>query len=549
MFKSKTNSRQILIAICENITFTVDFTLFREMTNIIESTWLNRAHYEGAMDRFQTLKAKRKRKRQNLILFFEENNDVNDQGSKLVRHYMNRSVIAEEDQCEISEIYSLSKTEEIAQLNDSHHGKSNLHTFIQKDTDRDHNDETNSNMIRQWMNQYVIVENDRFEITRSEYHKNGKRHTFIQTDLDLNNIWQQPDKQNHVESLFELLISKLIKSEHARVREQHWFQEWREKIQDNVERDNWSDNKWLNAGFIQSVESKEYINHFVISHLYSSKAQHYFLKAIIQNSFQKAVSMLKNKQDYEEIELTYASDLIEYSTMVTVLSGYSKGFLTKARLQQNLIGDDLDDFHNMTATDLFWNDELKNLNLYKLIAYSKFKSNENESELSEFIFKKQRKQYIQCQRFSFPMARIPLRSPKKPLDGNVEYYLYLEEVERAHHDEIKPNMICQWINEFAIVEEDQFEITCLDSDCQANVENLVITRPQQFKLSNNSLSMRSIMNLVTRSFGSWPLFGTSGSDSYRYCDYYRYRNYYRHCCRYCYHHCDHPFQQHMRCYF
>ena len=31
--------------------------LYREMANIVESAWLNRAHYEGAMDRFQVFKA------------------------------------------------------------------------------------------------------------------------------------------------------------------------------------------------------------------------------------------------------------------------------------------------------------------------------------------------------------------------------------------------------------------------------------------------------------------------------------------------------------
>ena len=417
------------------------------MTNIIESTWLNRAHYEGAMDRFQEFKAIRKRKRQNLILFFKENNDINDQGSKLVRHYMNRSVIDEEDQCEISGTYSLSQPE--------------------------------------------------------TYNKNGELHTFSQTYLA--NEWQQTDKQNKDKSLFELLISKLIKSEHARVREQDRFRDLREKIQDNVGRDNWSDKNWLNAKFIQSVESIEYINHFVISHFNNSKPQLYFLKAIIQNCFQRAASMLENKQDYEDIELTYASDLIEYSTIVTILSGSSQEFLTRARVQQNLIGDDLEHVYNMTATELLSNDELKNLNLYKLIEHSKFKSAENESELSEFIFKKRRKQYIQCQRFSFPMARIPLRKPKKSFDANVEYYLCFEEVERTHNAEIDPNMIRQWINKFVIVEDDQFEITCPASDCPTNVIN-------QFKLSNNSRSMRSIMNLVTRSFWSWPLFATSDLD-------------------------------------
>merc|ERR1712176_816281 len=37
--------------------FESDFDCLTEMANIIESAWLNRAHYEGAMDRFQVFKA------------------------------------------------------------------------------------------------------------------------------------------------------------------------------------------------------------------------------------------------------------------------------------------------------------------------------------------------------------------------------------------------------------------------------------------------------------------------------------------------------------
>ena len=125
------------------------------------------------------------------------------------------------------------------------------------------------------------------EITRSTYNKNGELHTFIQTYLT--NKWQQPDKQTKDESLFELLISKLIKSEHARVREQHCFLDWREKIQGNVGRDNWSDKNWLNAKFIQSVESIEYINHFVISHFNNSNPQLYFLNSQVSKLVQKLV--------------------------------------------------------------------------------------------------------------------------------------------------------------------------------------------------------------------------------------------------------------------
>ena len=49
------------------------------------------------------------RKTQNLFLFFEENDDEKDISSTLVHLYMNRFVIAEEDQTEIIGVYDLSK--------------------------------------------------------------------------------------------------------------------------------------------------------------------------------------------------------------------------------------------------------------------------------------------------------------------------------------------------------------------------------------------------------------------------------------------------------
>ena len=48
-------------------------------------------------------------KKQNLIIFFEENDDEKDISSNLVRLYMNRFIINEEDQCEVSGVYELAK--------------------------------------------------------------------------------------------------------------------------------------------------------------------------------------------------------------------------------------------------------------------------------------------------------------------------------------------------------------------------------------------------------------------------------------------------------
>ena len=73
--------------------------------------------------------------KQNLILFFEENNDVIDINAKLVRQYMNRSVIDEEDQTEISEIYLLSKSDENAQSIEFYQDISPMPDFLkEKDT-------------------------------------------------------------------------------------------------------------------------------------------------------------------------------------------------------------------------------------------------------------------------------------------------------------------------------------------------------------------------------------------------------------------------------
>ena len=49
------------------------------------------------------------RKKQNIIIFYEENNDEKDISSKLVRLYMNRFLIGEDDQSELSGVYDLAQ--------------------------------------------------------------------------------------------------------------------------------------------------------------------------------------------------------------------------------------------------------------------------------------------------------------------------------------------------------------------------------------------------------------------------------------------------------
>ena len=138
--------------------------------------------------------------KQNLILFFEEKNDIS---SKLVRLYMNRCVIAEDDQSEISGIYLLSK--------------------------RDRNAE--------------MIE---------FYCENGQFHWLNPTDKDLGIMQKSFDKFENDRSLFELSASKIIGSETARQREQDWFRECLKGVQEHDELENQSDK---NSGLSYPVQT------------------------------------------------------------------------------------------------------------------------------------------------------------------------------------------------------------------------------------------------------------------------------------------------------
>ena len=141
-----------------------------------------------------------KKTKQNLILFFEENEDIKDISSNLVRFYMNRSVIDEEDQTEISDVYLLSKRDENAQ----------------------------------------IIE---------FYRENGKFHQLYRTGKDLGNMQKSMDKLEKDKTTFELSVSKIIESEMARLRDlkQNWFREWIGEV----------DWEWWTGELVPNARSKE----------------------------------------------------------------------------------------------------------------------------------------------------------------------------------------------------------------------------------------------------------------------------------------------------
>ena len=339
-----------------------------------------------------------KKTKQNLILFFEETNDVIDINSKLVRLYMNRSVIDEEDQTEISGIYILSKSDENTQ---------SIEIF--------------QNLLRQLRNESL-----------PSYAR------------DLIEFQQQRVKLKNDRIIFEQSVSKIIESEMTRLREHDWFIEWRYEVHEDGGLEKWSGKKsglsyleWLKIKL--TPPANEYTNHFVIgTSLYTSSyvpLRYLGAKAIIQSCFQRAILVQKYERKHElsQIELSYASDLLQYSTMVTVLRGTSANFLTVEQFQSihagvkyenNSITAELEDFYeyNMTTNEMFSKDEFKTLHCYKLLTdldfrklkfyYDKEKEENNNEMAYKFPFFEINDSgyaYIQCQRFSFPIARIPLR--------------------------------------------------------------------------------------------------------------------------------------------
>ena len=346
-----------------------------------------------------------KKTKQNLILFFEENEDIKDISSNLVRFYMNRSVIDEEDQTEISDVYLLSKRDENAQ----------------------------------------IIE---------FYRENGKFHQLYRTGKDLGNMQKSMDKLENDKTTFELSVSKIIESERARLGDlrQNWFREWIDEVDKNGGLENWSDEKgglsyleWFKVKLAQS--DYQYINHFVIgTSFYINRSQplQNFSKDFIQSCFQQAASIVNYKRDHEKNDFRFATDSIESSTVVTVLRGTPSSFLTAAKVKPM---EELEVFYKdiMTAAEPFSNDEFQTFDFCKLLKESELKKLKFQQSNMEY-------QYTQCERHSFPISSL-----KNSVRDNLvkEYFLSFDE----HDGQINSRVVRQCVNQFVISEEDQIEVT------------------------------------------------------------------------------------------
>ena len=351
---------------------------------------------------------KMKKSKQNLILFFEENDDIKDISSNLVRFYMNRSVIDEEDQTEISDVYLLSKRDENAQ----------------------------------------IIE---------FYRENGKFHQLHRTGKDLGDMQKSMDKLENDKTTFELSVSKIIESERARLRDlkQNWYREWI----DEGGLENWSDGKsglsyleWFKVKLAESDD--QYINHFLIGtsfYINSSKPLQNFCKDFIQSCFQQAASIVNYKRDHEKKDFREATDSIESSTMMTVWRGTSSSFLTAAQVKPiklKLKTGELEDFYKdiLTATEPFSNDEFQTFDFCKLLKESELKKLKFQQSNVEY-------QYTQCERHSFPISSL-----KNSVRDNCQFEKYFLSFDE-HDGQINSRVVRQCVNQFVIAEEDQVEVT------------------------------------------------------------------------------------------
>ena len=344
--------------------------------------------------------------KQNLFLFFEEKNDIS---SELVRLYMNRCVIAEDDQSEISGIYLLSKRDINAQMTEFYRENGHFHNGI-------------------W------------------------RH---QTDKDLGIMQKSFDKFENHRSLFEKTASTIIGSETERLREQDWFREWLKEIQEHDELESQSDKNsclsYPESFKLKSVQfENQYINHLVIGtsfYINRSTPLQKLCKRFLQNCFLEAAFTVNHKTDHERNDICYALKSIESSTIVTVLRGYSVNFLTKEQertMYATFKTDELEDFYKfiMTTTEPFSNEEFKTFDSCKLLTVSELPATATDVEYK----------YAQCERYSFSIANMS--SQTNSLDDK-EYFLSYDE----YNGEINSTMILACVNKFVIDEVDQIEVT------------------------------------------------------------------------------------------
>ena len=302
------------------------------------------------------------RKRQNLFLFFEENDDEKDITSSLVHLYMNRFVIAEEDQTEINGVYNLAQPKENTPLKEFHsQGQFEGETREQK-------------FNNYWKETLLFSENrTKLEHDKSLLKKMG---------LEITN----KTKMEHDKSLFREILKSVIEDVDFKL-----------ESDENIQ---WLDQKWKNF-FKENSIFYNSVNHFIIGssfYVNSSSRRRNFINTVMQRTdmfYRRCHLSLSNcfdelKKEYEDMSkekrinrsseesslygkymerLRYLqsrlrrrsyglhNDGYNIQTLITMLRGNHKNLLTteqlkiahvRSEIETDLVNDDLEKFHKFT---------------------------------------------------------------------------------------------------------------------------------------------------------------------------------------------------------
>ena len=285
-------------------------------------------------------------KTQHLILFFEENDDEKDISSNLVHLYMNKFVITEEEQTEISGIYNLAKPNQTTPL---------IEFYSQEPFGGVTLEET----------QFWKENRTKLEYDKSVFEKLG-------SDVDSDKNFQLA-----INAMFELERDEQIQ----------WLrQQLREFSYKNI--------FCCNSLFHFIIGSSFYTSSSKLRRNFLGKIMLDWIDKIHQNCYSRVSNYIRQLRfaiqlahnwptkelEHELLKLNYRLDYdVAIQNLITILRGSRSNLLTTEQLkishntlESDLINDDLEEFHTFTTetTEITNTNDFKSLCFYKLLTDS-----------------------------------------------------------------------------------------------------------------------------------------------------------------------------------
>ena len=339
------------------------------------------------------------RSRQNLFLFFEENDDEKDISSNLVHLYMNRFVIAEEDQTEIIGVYNLANPHEntpMIEFNSQElfEGETLRETQFWKEnrTKLEHDEsvfgELGSEIIKADVESVKINNQLRLiQSTIKEFFYNSANHYIIGSSFFVNSSMRR-----------RIFINKIMQ--------------------------NWIDNFYRNFHLRLSTyfrELKSKLDADDIYYLYRNK--------IDPREFDK----IRDREFDREFGRKFDYDNFNIQTLITIVRGSHSKLLTGEQLkaahitsenESDLINDDLEDFHKLTMAQTV---EEKRIDDFKCLSFYKQLTDPEVEKLKPFQYE------IDMKQQSWKSQKSCFLSLHKPIQGtNILSMIVNANLSRCH---------------------------------------------------------------------------------------------------------------------